>query len=91
MPKKMNRGFKLLAALLLFGFAVPMTGCAAHHHRARVVHHPQAKAVVIKKGHVHTDRCGHYRHNGRWYFIKGHVHGAKCGHHKVKGVWVVRL
>ncbi|HHL72640.1 MAG TPA: hypothetical protein ENJ29_09030 [Bacteroidetes bacterium] len=80
---------KLIAAALLLLFAGSAAGCA--HHRPARVHHARGTVVVVKKGHVHSARCGHYRHNGRWYYIKGHVHGARCGHKKVNGVWVVRL
>jgi hypothetical protein len=63
-------------------------GCAS---RTRVVVHPaRAKVVVIKKGHIHNNRCGHYKYRGSWYYVNGHHHGARCGHAMVKGVWIIR-
>ena len=63
-------------------------GCAT---RSRVVvRTPRAKVVVIKKGHAHTKRCGHYRYNDRWYYVKGHAHGSRCGHLKVRGIWIIK-
>ncbi|MDA8020511.1 MAG: hypothetical protein MPN21_23985 [Thermoanaerobaculia bacterium] len=73
----------MLAALALFA-----TGCV--HSHSRSAHHSHTKVVTLEKGHVHTVRCGHYRHQGRWYHAAGHVHGKRCGHVKVRGVWVVR-
>ncbi len=81
---------------LLTGLAVValfvLTGCTAHAH-VRPAHphvHAKARVVVVEKGHVHSKKCGHYRHGGRWYYVKGHVHKAGCGHVHVKGVWVLR-
>ena len=75
----------LLGALLLVG----LSSCVATARPARG--RPQAaKVVVVKKGHAHTARCGHYRHDGRWYHLKGHVHKRGCGHAHVQGVWVRR-
>ncbi len=80
-------GHLLMVAAVLFLVA----GCARHHHgRHKVVHSPNAKVVVIEKGHAHNAHCGHYRHGNKWYHAKGHRHGAKCGHHKVKGVWIIK-
>ena len=76
----------LLLAFLLATFTV---GCTAHVHPARH-HHEHAKVVVVRKGHVHSDKCGHYLHKGRWYHVERHVHGKRCGHVKVRGVWVLR-
>lgn len=70
----------LLAALTLLGCTVH-TVVPARPVRARV--------VVLPAGHVHTVRCGHYRHAGRWYYLPGHVHGPGCGHRLVAGVWVL--
>ena len=80
----------LLAALL----GLPFLGaCVAHGHPVAVAHHHShggAVRVVVAKGHVHSARCGHYRHRGHWYHLRGHVHGPRCGHHLVGGVWVIR-
>lgn len=80
-----------LSALVLAILIVALiTGCG-RRHRHVVVHPTYGKAVVIKKGHAHDARCGHFRHGNTWYVAKkGHVHGPKCGHHQVKGVWIVR-
>lgn len=78
----------LLAALALLA-----TGCVhkgSVHAHPRPAHHSHAKVVTVKTGHVHSVRCGHYRHEGRWYHLAGHVHGKRCGHVKVRGVWVIR-
>ena len=34
----------------------------------------------MPRGHVHTHDCGHFYHDGRWYFLPGHEHGPGCGH-----------
>ncbi len=67
--------------------ALLSTGCVVH---AKPVA-PVGKAVVIKRGHVHGKRCGHYRHGGHWYLVKGHVHGKRCGHHYAGGVWTIKV
>ena len=76
-------GFMLIVALVV-------SGCGRPARRVHVVDHGKAQVVVIKKGHVHSARCGHYRHNNKWYFVNGHVHGKRCGHAKVNNVWVIR-
>lgn len=67
--------------------AVALVGCS----RPAAVHvtHPSAKVVVIKKGHTHYKRCGHFKHRGKWYYSHGHVHKKYCGHKKKKGAWVL--
>lgn len=68
--------------LLALGLApLYFAGCVAPRH---------AHVVVIEAGHVHTARCGHYRHGKRWYYVKGHKHGPRCGHHFVGGFWIVK-
>jgi hypothetical protein len=83
MFRRLGRFLLIPAVLLLFA------GCARHHP-----HHgappPNARVVVIQKGHVHSAKCGHYRHGKNWYHAKGHVHGPRCGHHKANGVWIIR-
>ncbi len=72
---------------------LPLLGaCAAHTHPAPHGHHarPSAVRVVVAKGHVHSARCGHYRHRGHWYHLRGHAHGPRCGHALVSGVWILR-
>jgi hypothetical protein len=79
---------KSLALLSLF--VLFTAGCGRSVTRVRVAHPREAQIVVVQNAHVHSARCGHYRHDNTWYFVKGHVHGAACGHVKVKGVWVIR-
>ena len=80
-----------LVLLILFGFgAMSCARRARVHVRVGHPHSPAARVVVIKKGHVHTARCGHYRYKGKWYFVKGHVHGPKCGHAFVGGIWIYK-
>ncbi len=71
---------KALALAAILG----MSGCIVHAHG-----HPPGKVVVVEKGHVHTDHCGHYHHRGGWYHSAGHVHQAGCGHQFRGGIWVV--
>ena len=76
---------RMLAVLLIL-FAAASSGCRRHV----VIHeHRDADVVVIERGHVHTDHCGHYCHEGRWYHSAGHIHGQGCGHAHRDGVWVV--
>ena len=77
--------FFFLGAVLA---AFTTSACTVHTHPTPHPH--RAQAVKIDKTHRHTHRCGHYRHDGRWYHVSGHVHGRACGHVKVKGVWVIR-
>lgn len=90
--KQQIRTQKLLK-IIVFGavLAFGISGCARRTAVRVNVGHPQnAKVVVVKKGHVHTARCGHYRYNGRWYIVKNHVHGSRCGHRFVRGAWVFK-
>jgi len=79
----------LMACLALLSWM--QLSCAAHSHPAPV-RHPRAHGVrvVVAQGHVHSARCGHYRHRGHWYHLRGHAHGPRCGHAVVGGVWVLR-
>lgn len=79
------RGKPLAIAALL---ALALTGCVVHARQAPA-HHHAARAVVVPAGHVHSHRCGHYRHGGHWYHLAGHLHRRGCGHVFVGGVWVV--
>ena len=87
------------AIVLAVALAVP--GCIVVHdhdlHPRHVVHDddyevrrpaPVGQVVVIERGHIHSEGCGHYWYNGSWYHSTGHVHGAGCGHAFVEGVWV---
>lgn len=85
---KANRKPTPIVLALLAALALLATGCV--HAHPRPVNHSHAKVVTVEKGHVHSTRCGHYRHEGRWYHVKGHVHGKRCGHVQVRGVWVIR-
>ena len=64
-----------------------LASCRVHHF-----YHADdgVEEVVVVKGHVHTDTCGHFFHHGRWYMLRNHVHGPHCGHAFVGGVWIVR-
>ena len=64
--------------------ALGMSGCIVHAHGR-----PHGDVVVIERGHVHTDRCGHYHYRGGWYHAPGHVHAANCGHVFRGGLWIV--
>ena len=79
---------KTLAFITLV--ALLTAGCGRTVTRTRIVHPHGAQVVVVKAGHGHSARCGHYRHGAKWYLVKGHTHRARCGHVKVKGVWVIR-
>lgn len=86
------RGLPL--ALLLAGAlgTLGLSACSGVHHRA---HHARAhlagaRVAVVEKGHRHSDRCGHFRHAGKWYYLDGHVHHHDCGHVRVRGVWLLR-
>lgn len=82
---------KFVTGVLFLMIATIMFGCGRRRHRAVVVHPTHGKAIIIKKGHAHGARCGHFRHGNTWYMAKkGHVHRARCGHHHVKGVWIIR-
>jgi len=81
-----------MLALAAFG----LVGCSRGYTEVHVVHGSRQKpvvyeprVVVIEKGHRHSHRCGHYCHNGTWYYAKGHVHGKGCGHRKAHGRWVL--
>jgi hypothetical protein len=63
------------------------SGCIVHAHRPPPP--PHRDVVVIERGHVHSDHCGHYYHRGGWYHSQGHVHGASCGHVFRGGLWIV--
>ena len=51
------------------------------------VHSEYGPAVSVDVTHVHTDRCGHFHHEGYWYVARGHHHGPGCGHVQRDGVW----
>jgi hypothetical protein len=86
-----TRTVQLAKALALVSALTLLTaGCGRTVTRTRIVHPNGAQVVVVQKGHVHSTRCGHYRHGNTWYLVKGHAHGARCGHVRVKGVWVIR-
>ena len=71
------------AALIL---VMAVSGCRANVTvRGPKIKHP---VVVVKKGHIHTPKCGHYRHGGRWYIHKGHIHRKGCGHVFKGKVWI---
>lgn len=76
------------AAVIGFG----LSACVHRHHDGRGDEHDHGGVeVVIPRGHVHDDDCGHYYHRDRWYHHRSHRHGRNCGHHYVGGRWVIRL
>lgn len=77
-------------AVMATALVVMAAGCARPVRGTVILHHDNARVVVIQKGHRHSARCGHYRHKNKWYMLDGHVHGKRCGHHKVHGVWVTK-
>ena len=84
-----NNLMKIIVLGLSLSFGV--SGCARRANVRINIGHPRtAKVVVIKKGHKHTARCGHYRYGGKWYIVKGHSHGPRCGHHFSSGIWIYK-
>lgn len=88
-----------LVALLAVALTAVLTACPRHHIRpphhgppghgkVKVKVHHHGPAVVIKKTHLHSAHCGHYRHKGKWHHHHGHVHGHRCGHVLRRGIWV---
>jgi hypothetical protein len=62
------------------------TGCV--RHSARQGDDPnRGERVLIQPGHLHSAECGHYHHNGSWYFLPEHFHREGCGHHYYAGEW----
>lgn len=76
---------RTLAWLLVLA-AAAASGCRRH---VLVHEHGDRDVVVIERGHVHTDHCGHFFHRGHWRHHHGHVHRHGCGHHLRGGLWVV--
>ncbi len=90
MPK-LRQARATAGALLLAAVAgLPLvSGCAVHAHPAPPPHR-HAAPVAVAAVHVHSVRCGHYRHRSRWYHLRGHVHGRGCGHQLVGGIWILK-
>jgi hypothetical protein len=63
-----------------------VSGCRGH--MSIHVPKPRHPVVVVRSGHTHTHKCGHYRHQGRWHIHRGHVHRRGCGHAWKGGVWI---
>lgn len=73
-------------ALALLLVAATASGCRRHV----IVHEKKnGDIVVIERGHIHSDHCGHFFHGGHWRHHHGHVHRHGCGHHFRGGIWVV--
>jgi hypothetical protein len=75
----------MLSALAIAGL---VGGCVVHDDRP-YHHHTYGPAVVVETGHVHSESCGHYHHDGRWYHSANHRHGPGCGHVYRGGMWIV--
>ncbi len=86
----MRKRFLPLVASIALSLSVSACTIQARPAVAHHNHHAGAKIVVVKKGHVHSRHCGHYRYKSNWYYLQGHVHGPRCGHTLVRGVWVFR-
>jgi hypothetical protein len=94
-----------MKTLLLAVVAVLVPGCIVvrerdfvDHRGGRTIidddyehrhHEPVGRVVEVERTHYHSDSCGHYLYNGRWYHSHGHVHGAGCGHVHTDGIWVM--
>ncbi|MFQ5628195.1 MAG: hypothetical protein ACE5I1_05495 [bacterium] len=87
-----NQTRKMLKfAILGMALAFVLSSCARRTAvRVNIGHPASAKVVVVKKGHAHTARCGHYKYRGKWYIVKGHAHGPRCGHRFVGGFWIYK-
>ena len=88
MKKKIVMQISMAAIVCVLG--VGLMGCVVHRHGPRKHKRSHGKVVVIKKGHLHGKKCGHYRRHNKWYHAKSHVHGHKCGHSFVRGVWMIK-
>ena len=69
--------------LLLLGILASCLGCRAPQPI------PYGAEVIIKRSHIHSRYCGHYRFGQRWYYVRQHRHGVGCGHELVEGVWIL--
>jgi hypothetical protein len=72
----------LLAGLL----ALAATASCRRHV---VIRERDGDVVVIERGHIHSDHCGHWFHRGRWHHHAGHVHKHGCGHVHRDGLWII--
>ncbi len=90
-----------LGLFALLGLATSGCRVYVHEHERRqpdrvVVYEdrhddPVGTVVVIDRGHVHSEHCGHYWYNGRWYHHTAHRHGQGCGHVYHDGAWVLAV
>ncbi len=76
-----------LSCALILGSVLLISSCRVY--RGFHVRHGGA-LVVVSGSHVHTDRCGHYRHGNRWFLLNGHRHGMRCGHAFTGGHWTLK-
>ncbi len=52
--------------------------------------HPRRTTVVhVDEGHVCTENCDHYYHEGKYIVVHKHRHGPGCGHRFDGGRWIV--
>ena len=52
---------------------------------------PEDPVVTIHEDHQHSRYCGHYFHDGKWYYVHFHRHGVGCGHELVEGFWRLKI
>ncbi len=48
---------------------------------------PGVRPNDVRIMHQHDDGCGHYYHEGRWYYVMTHLHQVGCGHHYYNSIW----
>lgn len=77
----------------LVALSLGLGGCLVVHgkHGGKAVITPLGVIVKPAHDHHHDDHCGHYHHEGRWYYMRGHHHHHGCGHVFVRGTWVLRV
>ena len=73
---------KILLVLAIAMAAAALPGCVVHGRNGGTV-------AVGTADCRHSDTCGHYSQNGKWYHSEGHRHGPNCGHQYNGGIWIV--
>ena len=72
---------------LAAGLILPLWGCVMRPQRPRIIPGASSAPVYLSRGHIHSRSCGHYYHDGHWFYLRGHVHGPNCGHVFVNRNW----
>ena len=52
---------------------------------------PDGVQVLVERDHRHSKYCGHYEHEGQWYYVHYHRHGVSCGHEFAEGRWILKV